>query len=142
MIKRIWKHIALLIITVALYQLPSLNVAWQADLLLKSYLSLLLMVACFCLGLSPFFFAVASLEFCALMYNLLLFLSYLMNISALHHAFSGLMTMIFCCQLAAIFTGAASVEYRHLQQLPNRLRAGGHGNKGSSLPNSNLEGAK
>jgi hypothetical protein len=142
MIKRLWKHGILLGLTLLLFHTPSLSIAWQADLLLKSYLSLLLIVACFCLGRSPFFFAVASLEFFALMYNLALFFSYLLGIGALHYSYTGLMTMLFYCQLAAIFAGAANVEYRHLQQLPNRSRLSGSGNKGAGLHSRQLEGVK
>jgi hypothetical protein len=142
MIKRLWKHGILLGVTFFLFHIPSLYIAWQADLLLRSYLSLLLIVACFCLGRSPFFFAVASLEFFAIMYNLALFFSYLLGNGTLHYYYTGLMTMIFYCQLAAIFAGAANVEHRHLQQLPNRVRPSVSGNKSFSIHSCKLEGAK
>jgi hypothetical protein len=142
MIKRLWKHGILLGLTFSLFHIPSLSIVWQADLLLKSYLSLLLIVACFCLGRSPFFFVVASLEFLALMYNLALFFSYLLGIETLHYSYNGLMTMLFYCQLAAIFAGAANVEYRNLQQLPNRNRPSVTGNKSFGIHSCKLEGAK
>ncbi len=142
MIKRLWKHGILLGLTVLLFHIPSLSIAWQADLLLKSYLSLLLIIACFFLGRSPFFFTVASLEFFALMCNLALFFCYLLGIGTLHYSYTGLMTMLFYCQLAAIFAGAANVEYRHLQQLPNRSRTSGTDNKGASFHSRQLEGVE
>jgi hypothetical protein len=123
--------------------MPAMDISAAADLMLRSYMSLVFIATCLFLGRSVVFFVVAFCEFLSIFLNLGLLFSYsAIDVELLNTAYSAAVSALFYTQCLALAWGVYSIEHRRLQQ-HSRRRSNSNGlNKGIVLNAKVFKGFK